>query len=58
MFWNQKKKTRNNSPVALFLSDRENDAICVPGYTTLDHCPEVMTACRRIAELMALLPSI
>lgn len=52
MFWNQKKKTRNNSPVALFLSDRENDEICVPGYTILDRCPEVMTACRRIAELI------
>ena len=36
MFWNQKKKTRNKSPVALFLSDGDNDTICVPGYTTLD----------------------
>ncbi len=52
MIWNRKKRTRNKSPVAFFLSDDAKDTLCVPGYTTLDRCPEVMTACRRIAELI------
>lgn len=30
----------------------EDDSICVPGYVSLDRCPEVMTAARRIAELI------
>lgn len=30
----------------------KDDCICVPGYTALDHNPEILTACRRIAELM------
>ena len=30
----------------------EGDGIKCPGYTSLDHCPEVMTAVRRIAELI------
>lgn len=29
-----------------------DDSICVSGYTSLDRCPEVMTGCRRIAELI------
>ena len=28
------------------------DSICVPGFTPLDQVPEIMTACRRIAELI------
>lgn len=30
----------------------ENDSLCVPGYTSMDKNPEIMTACRRIAELI------
>ncbi len=52
MFWNRRKETRNKSPVAFLLSDDAQDTLCVPGYTTLDKCPEVMTGCRRIAELI------
>lgn len=37
--------------VALLLSDG-TDGICVPGYTSLANNPEIMTACRRIAEVM------
>lgn len=29
-----------------------DDGICVPGYTSLDKNPEIMTACRKIAELI------
>ena len=46
---------RNNNPsganIGLFLMG-DDDTFCVPGYTSLDQCPEVMTACRRIAELV------
>lgn len=45
------KFRRNNSGFAYFISGG-NDDICIPGYTTLDQNPEVMTACRRIAELI------
>ena len=45
---NKDKKTE----VGLWLSDSD---ICCPGYTTLDKNPEVVTACRRIAELIGML---
>lgn len=45
------KFKRNNSGFAYFISGGDDD-ICIPGYTTLDQNPEVMTACRRIAELI------
>ena len=36
--------------VALWLNDGD---ICCPGYTRLSDCPEIQTACLRIAELIA-----
>lgn len=30
----------------------DDESICVPGYVSLDHNPEIMTGCRRIAELI------
>lgn len=51
-FFNFKKRQKRNSAVGLWLSDSE---ICCPGYTTLDENPEVVTACRRIAELVGML---
>lgn len=45
---------RSKKPkVGIVLSSGEDkgDLKCA-GYTTLDHCPEIMTACRRIAELI------
>ena len=39
-----------DAQVAFLLSD--GDGCHVPGYTSLDQNPEVMTACRRIAELV------
>lgn len=35
-----------------FLIAPQNEAICISGYTSLDHNPEIMTACRTIAELI------
>lgn len=38
------------SPAAFLIA---NGDLCVPGYTSLDKSPEVLTCCRRIAELIA-----
>lgn len=42
---------RSNSAVGIVVG-AENDSLCVPGYTSMDKNPEIMTACRRIAELI------
>ena len=42
---------RPDNAVAFLVTDAGED-ICVPGYTSLDHNPEIMTACRTIAELI------
>ena len=42
---------RPDSGVAFLVTDVGED-ICVSGYTSLDHNPEIMTACRTIAELI------
>ena len=49
---NRKNITRSmpQSTIGFLLSDAEK--ICVPGYTSLDKNPEIMTACRKIAELI------
>lgn len=50
----KKINTRDNAPnsaIAFLLSDSD-DGLCVPGYTSLDRNPEIMTACRKIAELI------
>ena len=46
---------RERSNVALVVEDH-GDGICVPGYTTLDKNPEIMTACRRIAQVLGSIP--
>ena len=46
----KKREKPNTTPIALWLNDNED--FCVSGYTSLDKNPEVMTACRRIAELI------
>lgn len=47
----QKRETTKRSvdPVALWLKDGD---ICCPGYVRLSDCPEIQTACLRIAELI------
>ena len=42
---------RPDNAVAFLVMDAGED-ICVSGYTSLDHNPEIMTACRTIAELI------
>jgi len=47
----QPAQRRNNAgSVAIWLNDGD---ICCPGYTRLSDCPEIQTACLRIAELIA-----
>lgn len=51
----KKTEIRNNTPaqVAFLMDDSISGAsLCVPGYTSLDKNPEIMTACRKIAELI------
>ena len=47
----QPAQRRNNAgSVAIWLNDGD---LCCPGYTRLSDCPEIQTACLRIAELIA-----
>ena len=46
----QKREGATSGGVAFLLD--ECKSICVAGYTPLDQVPEIMTACRRIAELI------
>lgn len=44
-------KRRNQSQsIAYFVSD--SSEICIPGYVSLDKCPEILAGCRKIAELI------
>lgn len=42
-----------NGAAIQWLKSDEFNALCVSGYTRLDHCPEIVTACRVIAETIA-----
>lgn len=47
-----KRKKRNAAQ--FFLTSAEGyDTLCVSGYTSLDRSPEIITACRQIAELIS-----
>lgn len=46
-----KRQKSLKEKVGIVLTDA-NDRIICPGYTALDHCPEVMTAVQRIAEII------
>ena len=46
----EKQQKRSISQIGYLITD--NDSICIPGYTPLDKNPEIMTACRAIAELI------
>ena len=45
---------RDNTPTSAvkFLLEDEFDTLCTSGYTSLDQNPDIMTACRTIAELV------
>lgn len=45
------KREKSKPKIGLVIG-HEDDSICVPGYVSMDRCPEVMTAARRIAELI------
>lgn len=51
----RKKEKRGLSGVAWLVGGGPSDDICVPGYTSLDKNPEIVTACRKIAELVGML---
>lgn len=42
-----------NGAAIKWLKSDEFNALCYSGYTRLDHCPEIVTACRVIAETIA-----
>ena len=44
-------KKRSKNPIGLVIGG-DDESICVPGYTSLDQNPEIMTACHSIAELI------
>lgn len=46
----QKREIDKKSPIGVWLTDSET--LCCPGYTSLDQNPEIMTACKKIAELI------
>lgn len=46
------KVQQNKRSVGFLVTKDAHDLLCVDGYTTLDRNPEVLTACRRIAELI------
>ena len=46
------EKRSANLPAALFVSSADFDDLCTRGYTSLDQNPEIMTAVRRIAEII------
>lgn len=45
------KQKRSAGSIGLWVGS--GDEICCPGYTSLDHCPEILAACNIIAELIA-----
>lgn len=46
----KKRKTRDGTVAGWFALD--DDSLCTTGYTSLDQNPEILTGCRRIAELI------
>lgn len=48
----RKKQKKRSAAVGFLVSDDAYGTLCVPGYTTLDKSPEIMTGCRRIAEII------
>ena len=44
-------KKRSRSSIGILIG-QEEEGLCVQGYTSLDKNPEIMTACRSIAELI------
>lgn len=47
------QNTRNSNAVAFLTSQAAYETLCVNGYTSLDKNPEIMSACRKIADLIS-----
>lgn len=54
-FWRGKNKRGKGIDEAIGWLMGFGDDICIPGYTPLDKNPEIVTACRKIAELVGML---
>lgn len=50
-----RKKKKNKRSAIMLSSADAYDILCSDGYTSLDKNPEIMTACRRIAELIGMI---
>lgn len=48
-----KTRKRQQNRAVIFASSSEFDELCCSGYTSLDKCPEVVTACRKIADMIS-----
>lgn len=53
-FFKKREKKENPATIAWLMGVGE-EGICVQGYTPLDKNPEIVTACRKIAELVGML---
>lgn len=53
-FWRGKQK-RDVTGIGWLMGLNGEDDICISGYTPLDKNPEIVTACRKIAELVGML---
>lgn len=51
LFFKEKRECAKGN-VAFLLTQDAHDILCLPGYIPLDRNPEILTACRRIAELI------
>ena len=51
MPWNRTRQTRGALPAIAYVVG-DDDSLCVPGYTSLDRCPEIVAGCYAIARLM------
>lgn len=51
----RKIENRSSSAVGFLVSDNAYDTLCIPGYVSLDKCPEVLTACRIVAETISMM---
>lgn len=49
----KKRQLRNQSAIAFLATDDAYNMLCAGGYTRLDRNPEIVTGCRKIAELIS-----
>lgn len=47
------KEVNKQSSIAFLTTAAAWDTLCVQGYTSLDRCPEIITGCLKVAEILA-----